>query len=104
MSKVFIIVASCIITALAAPLELPPGVPESCRYTYPNCPAVSLTALAQPLLDLHNANVALEALKAQQQATFRTLPAAFVPIVGPSGAIDQFKTEGPAGTGAVLHA
>ena len=87
--------------ASAAPLELPPGVPEACRYTYPNCPAVSLQVLAQPLLDLHNANVALEGLKAAQQATFAQAQLAFVPIVGPSGTISQGKTEGP--SGLVLH-
>ena len=95
-------VAAVVMVASAAPsLVLPPGVPESCRYTYPNCPAVSLEVIAQPLLDLHNANVALERMKAAQQATFIPVPAAFVPIIGPSGVIDQEKTEGPSGT--VLH-
>ena len=107
------------VATLAAPIELPPGVPEACRHTYPICASVELAVLAQPGVDLHNAAVAQNALAQQvvpglaeqraleaavkaQQIALITAPAAFVPIIGPSGSISQGQTAGP--SGIVVHA
>ena len=78
----------------AAPLELPPGVDPSCQHTYPICLTVPLTAQQQTLNNVHAANVALENLKAQQQALLARAP--YVPIVGPDGGgVRQGETVGP---------
>ena len=95
--KSFLLVAIMAIPKFdAAPLELPPGVDPSCQHTYPICLTVPLTAQQQTLNNVHAANVALENLKAQQQALLARAP--YVPIVGPDGGVvRQGETVGPNG-------
>ena len=95
--KSFLLVAIMAIPKFdAAPLELPPGVDPSCQHTYPICLTVPLTVQQQTLNNVHAANVALENLKAQQQALLARAP--YVPIVGPDGGVvRQGETVGPNG-------
>ena len=100
--KTFLVLAAfAIITSNAAPLELPPGVDPSCHHTYPFCVTAPLAVQQQTLNNIHAANVALENLKAQQQALLARAP--YVPIVGPDGGVvNNGQTIGPSGE-IVLH-
>ena len=88
MLKTLFLLAAGAAAAIARPQAvLPPGVPEACRYTYPICSSVPLQTYQDELNYVHNNNVILEQLKAQQLQVQAAAP--YVPIVGPSGVVRQ---------------
>ena len=98
MLKGLLIVAAMVVAISGAPqgFPLPPGVPESCRGWYPNCPS-QLRGNG-----LHDAAVVQHQLAAIQHAQIARAP--FVPIVGPAGTgvINHMQTVGASGE-VVIH-
>ena len=92
MLKTLFLLAFGAAAVSSMPQVLPPGVPEACRYTYPNCASVPLQTHQDTLNALHQANVIQEQLKAAQLALNAQAP--YVPIVGPSGVVRQGETIG----------